>query len=297
MAAGTRKRWVKDLLTKRHSVEEAIGMPLGDILGCGHFGCVFRSEGPWVVKLSIDPTEGPIWATIGEKIEESRYGSDGFARVKSITRLKPDVGDSKRKNKLYAIVREDCEPLLTGTSASSYSDYTKQKMGVPNWTNSELHAALTGMVKLRNTNLPMEVVSRLENLQETLKGIHAYREWGHQARLSRPGARSHDRERFGMYGSSRTHSYQECIERALRATNLMNGAIGGALGESLSMLGDYGIVLFDVHLGNVGWRVHENIDGLDDAGETLVVYDPGHTPTDQTTAIQERFVANARWEG
>ena len=55
-----KKKWVEQLLTKRDKIEKAIGMPLGTMLGCGHWGCVFESTAPWVVKLSIDPTEGPI---------------------------------------------------------------------------------------------------------------------------------------------------------------------------------------------------------------------------------------------
>ena len=89
------------------------------------------------------------------------------------------------------------------------------------------------------------------------------------------------------------------VHRAMRAADRMRGGVGGYLGESLSMLAGMNIVLRDVHLLNIGWRVHEcvELDGQEDCAEagSIVIFDPGHTPTEHRTEIEERMIANARW--
>lgn len=296
----SRKRWVNDLLEHRDAVERAIGMPLGAMLGCGHFGCVFRSEGPWVVKLTVDPTEGPIWATIQEKIAEAVYGEDGFARVKEIVRLRPDVG----KRKLYAIVREDCDPLMEG-ERGVFSKRTMRELGIPEHLIDDeenqfgvgrLHAAVQSPSALGQVDIEQRYWQRWHDLDRTLTGILRYLGFGRAAR-DLCGPRSRRVPQFTGYGMVSTCS--EAKEKAVRAAELMQGgAVGAYLGESLGMLSDYDIVMFDLHLGNIGWRVHEQLtpDG-NEAPLCLVVYDPGHTPTDEKTEIEERMIANCRWGG
>jgi len=101
-----KKKWVEALLTKQAAIEDVLEVPIGRMLGCGHWGCVFESTTPFVVKFSIDPTEGPIWSKIVGLVREEQYGGMGFPNIKSITRLMPDISHSGKKRKVWAIVRD-----------------------------------------------------------------------------------------------------------------------------------------------------------------------------------------------
>lgn len=85
--------------------------------------------------------------------------------------------------------------------------------------------------------------------------------------------------RSGLLGKDSGYS------RIERAINAMYGSIGGPLGESLQMLLSNEFILHDVHLGNIGWREYAHIDGYEDQNEGLVIFDPGHTPTDKSAKL------------
>jgi hypothetical protein len=293
----TRKRWVRDLLEKRDAVEGAIGMPLGDMLGCGSYGCVFRSQGPWVVKLTVDQTEGPIWAEVVRLIDEEEWGSGGFSRVRKIVRLTPDVGAGRRKRKLYAIVREDCEPILS-TWEGRPSRYTWKMLGMPEdmldeWTISTFHAGMVPGIHRRLVRQygyeqweAEHAEERAKEFYDTCEALHRYRdlELDH-----RPGARRHA---WRTYQTPMPRG--QLIERLEQITYRMHGRWGEPMGESLRLLLSNGIVMRDLHFGNIGWRVHTEIDE-DHEPECLVIYDPGHTPTSHKPEIEQRMIANARW--
>ena len=59
------------------------------------------------------------------------------------------------------------------------------------------------------------------------------------------------------------------------------------------VLQDEGMVLRDVHLNNIGWRVHTEIDG-DTLADTLIIFDPGHTPTEDRDIRTEMLSNQAR---
>jgi hypothetical protein len=303
VTAKTRKRWIKDLLAKRKAVERAVGMPLGDMLGCGHFGCVFDSTGPWVVKLTVDPTEGPIWARIVGLIEEEDWGGQGFPRVKDIVRLRPDVGTAKRKRPLYAIVREDCEPCYTlQRGRFKVTDYTLTRLGLPldlatesQWQlmyGGQLNkAALLKTLKVTHgyeSLRAQETVERADEFVDTIKAIGHYTAHAQEYRNTLK-----HRDPYAYYtlpGVTR----EQVISRLEQYSYKAHGAIGEPVGESLRMLLGNDVILFDVHLQNIGWRVHEQI-GDDWQPDCVVIYDPGHTPTPLRPKIEQRMIENARW--
>ncbi len=257
----TRKKgWVETLLTKRAALEKVLGVPLGEMLGCGHFGCVFDSAPPWVVKFSIDPTEGPIWSKIVGLMKEERYGEGGFPEIKSITRILPDIPYGGRKKKVWAIVRESVAPVYK-SSGDEYTDFSIAKLG-PAAAGKRTDTIGAGE---RPPPLP-------QDFSEALYGLAQYqweaREW------------------------HKTHSdaSEQKIERILN--RYFSGAIAGPLGESLSMLASNRVYLRDVHRGNIGWHVAAPGDG--DDWDRLVIFDPGHTPTGPAKDIQEALIANGR---
>lgn len=248
------KSWVKMLLEHKPVLEGVVGADLGAVLGCGHFGCVVDMiNTPWVLKLTVDPTEAHIWKKITNLIEEERYGEDGFTRVTKIFELEPGIpyGKMGRKKKAYGIVREKIAPLLASgaTWVNDWSDYTKQ------------YIAATA------TTISLEA-----ELKENLRYIEYYRQFA---------GLSHVKD------SVHKLTYRD---KAESAAHRMYGGIGGALGESLVMLASNGVYLRDVHLNNIGWRVYPEIDGPGSyAQEGLVVFDPGHTPTEKRALPVERW--------
>lgn len=85
----------------------------GDSLGCGHFGCVFpiTNGRPWILKITRDPTEGPMQTFVAQQQAEGEYGYEGFAYVKAVFRLSDDIDWRKKKWPVYAILREEITPV------------------------------------------------------------------------------------------------------------------------------------------------------------------------------------------
>jgi hypothetical protein len=109
-------RWVNDLLVKREVLTRVFEMPVGRLLGCGGFGCVFKAQTPWTVKFTIDPDEGPMWARLWKLQQTECALYPAIPRIKEVVRLQPDVVLSPRRpritRKLYAVVREELSAPL-----------------------------------------------------------------------------------------------------------------------------------------------------------------------------------------
>jgi hypothetical protein len=314
-----KKAWVEQLLTKRDKIEAAIGMPLGAMLGCGHWGCVFESTPPWVVKLSIDPTEGPIWSKIAGLVRDEQWGLQGFPEIKSIHRITPDLVTGGRKRKVWAIVRENVEPVFKeykarelglhgGGTVLRTSPYTTEKLG--------LHAPVGAydfqrprgevadaavMLGLRRPSPPAELSAwtpQQEDFGRAIDGLMKYKEAATAWHTLRSPARTHGqiktqsyyRAQFGCGGPSQDRDCLEKIEYRLNriVETMFHGPACAPLGESLSMLASNGVYLRDVHLLNIGWHVARDADDWD----RIVIFDPGHTPTKSTGGIEEALVEN-----
>ena len=254
--------WAKDVLRKRERIEAILGQPIGDLYGCGHFGCVFRSTPPWSVKLTRDPTEGAMWAQLASFVRDNNYGTGGIARVRDIVRLRPDITFRRRTWPVHAVVREEILPLWEDRAGAGHvlTPYSQERLRI---TKPRVYR-------------PYES-SEAKEFDELLTGLGAYRE---------AATRWHEAARFRH--AYRARPIQEEAERKmLSATNLMSGPIGGYIGETLTVLADDGIYLRDVHQMNIGWRVHSRIGDEDELPETLIIFDPGHTPTGTEPEIRE----------
>lgn len=237
------KGWVKTLLDHKSPLERAAGGELGQVLGCGHWGCVVDIlDSPYVLKLTVDPTEAHVWAKIQSLIEEERYGDDGFPRLKNIFELQPGIpyGRKGRMHKAFGIVREKVAPCFD--SKGNESAFTKQ------------------YVQSRN---------------------NGYRDFRENIDLL-----LHYRTLAGFWHRDPHHRRDNLDRRIEQVLYRMGGPVGGPLGESLQMLLSNDVVLNDVHLGNIGWRVLNEVEGVE--GYTcLVIFDPGHTPTDKRQLPKE----------
>jgi hypothetical protein len=266
-----KKAWVEALLTKRPAIEHALGVPLGKMLGCGHWGCVLDSTPPWVVKLSIDPTEGPIWSKIAGLVKEEVWGDKGFTEIKSIHRLTPDIPYGGRKKKVWAIVREGVEPVFESVRGSlRYSDYTREQLGLDK--DTEVHGSSLAAYG-----------SDAEDFSRALDGLGRYQAATRAWHAMKRSTRSMAYQKF----VSREDA-EEKIERIVQ--HAFQGGIAAPLGESLHLLAMNGIYLRDVHLMNIGWHVPRDPD---DDWARIVIFDPGHTPTGGAE-IESLLIENGR---
>lgn len=279
-----RKKWVEALLGKRSRIEGALGASLGDMLGCGHWGCVFVSEGPWVVKLSIDPTEGPIWSKIAGLVEDEHYGGDGLVKLKSITRLTPDLVVGGRKRKVWAIVREGVEPV--------FREYRPKELGDRGRGTRTLTSKFTndllGYSKPQAWNLPV-MNHKQEDFAKGISSLFKYRDLARFWHIKHDALRGRQREKIvERYGAAFEEGLDRTAERIQHVADVgFSGPHMAPLGESLSMLASNGIYLRDVHNLNIGWHVPTG----DDDWARVVIFDPGHTPTEGVD-IEERLIEN-----
>lgn len=274
------KHWAQNIADRSDAYGRALGVPLGEILGCGHWGCVFDSTPPWVVKFSLDPNEGPIWQRILELLDEEAYGQGGLTRVKLLTRVEPGIKSGQRTKKLYAVVREAVAPaFMLGRGGEPFlTPHTAARLGLspnPDWRYDRSNEIIWDARMSRETGAEFARTYQADEFVENIKALQRYRieafEW---QRLRGPArdVTSHDR-----------------LERAI---NHMRGPTGGPLGETLQMLLSNEVVLGDVHLFNVGWRLHRDAPGFSGEDHTLVIFDPGHTPTRKNVPISTTLVSN-----
>jgi hypothetical protein len=106
---------VEHVERRRLDIDAALGVRIGELLGCGRGGgCVFASDPGLVVKFTESRRELAAWQALER--EQRRQRLPGFPVVERIAELRPSV----RAAPFYAIVREDVRPLLEFDSNLAY---------------------------------------------------------------------------------------------------------------------------------------------------------------------------------
>ena len=263
------KKWVDRLIAKRGALERVVDAPLGYMLGCGSWGCVFDSTPPWVVKFTIDPTEGAIWTFIKEWSSREQRAADGIVAVREIVRILPDVHVGDVVHPLHAIVREAVQPMYQG---AYFSERTLRELGLPEGYTVD-DDLLRRASEWEAPDITQETIHRAEELLETIEWLMSYRSAAGRWHESRQALR-------------KNYWLDEATDRAHALRRTRYGAL---IGESLLALIREGIVLRDVHLANVGWRFHARFGRLG-----LVIFDPGHTPVAGGAEIETVLVEEGR---
>jgi hypothetical protein len=125
-------------------------------LGCGHWGCVFASKHPeWVVKITLDPAEGPLVQRIMEE-RAQREGGDGTGPYYVLAGITYYGGLYEggsvmwrgKKSKVYIIVRERIEPIKWPGFLSNGKDVADGDHRPPllNWQLDEVRSQLSKTV-------------------------------------------------------------------------------------------------------------------------------------------------------
>jgi hypothetical protein len=263
------KKWVDRLIEKRGALERVVDAPLGHMLGCGSWGCVFESTSPWVVKFTIDPTEGAIWTIIKEWSSREQHAADGIVAVREIVRILPDVHVGVAVYPLHAIVREAVQPMYQG---DHLSEWTLRELGLPEGYVVD-DDMLRRTSEWQSPDITQETIRRAEGLLETIERLLSYRSAAGRWHESRQVLR-------------KNYLLSEATDRAHALQRTRYGAL---IGESLLSLIQEGIVLRDVHLANVGWRFHTRF-----GRPGLVIFDPGHTPVASGIEIETVLIEESK---
>ncbi len=250
MAAAVRPEWLPD--------QDA------DDLGCGHYGCVLATDDPGVVlKITSDPTEADF-----VQLALSLGGlPDGLVDYHEVLLL----DFSYRKRKVWAIWREaaySVGELYPGYSADR-SDYeVRSRLEFVDHLNQfKNHAA-----RFRDT------LERSKNPGKLLDDSKALEDWAWNAvGIDEAKGSPQDRgARAYSFVSSQRGAYR--LAASWRACGIISETMEHAylsdlVGAALSFYMEHGILLADVHAGNIG-RVER--PGWDPGEGPWVITDPGH---------------------
>lgn len=248
--------------------------PALEALGGGHFGFAYRlhrqgkaMEGPathLVFKVTRDPTEGPFCRWIQEEQEkESMLFCGGFARMHDVRRLPHEIDWRGKQWPCYIIVREEVEPVLGA------GGYLPPGLGTVTRALQMAGRALSTPRKRGRARLEMQMDSH-----------------GGMAFFGEPFF-------YGTRPARRLFDAEDVWNEALNRLGAYPGYEYVA-DTFARILDEYGIHLQDVHLGNLGRRLVEQGDEWSGVG-TIVIFDPGHTPTNQGLPIER--LANPRRRG
>ena len=284
--------WARFLESNLDRFRRTVRAPMGELLGCGLFGCVFASESPWVVKITRDPTEGEVWAYMAELLADPEVSSelDAYLRVKDVVRIRPDVIFKGEQMPVFGIVREEALPVLIGDDVASSE--TLRHVGV---TSDMLARAGVQSPSLNDISVALERFpepsrTRIRELFVVLLALQRYRKHALEFYKWRGMLTRRD------YGGLEREEAEEISDAAFRdmldaiATMRGDGYVnqfGEEIGQTLLASVQFGDLVFrDLHLLNVGWRIHETIDG-DTRPRCMVILDPGAMATPYSPDIRE----------
>jgi len=111
--------------------------PRGGYLGTGAWGAVYQTmAGRWVVKVTADPTEGPITSAIMSK--PSLRAHPGVAYFLKIWRLAEPAPFHGKRYTIYVIVRENIKPISYYAFADDYVARRARKILVGSNTKTDM---------------------------------------------------------------------------------------------------------------------------------------------------------------
>jgi hypothetical protein len=211
----------------------------------------------------------------------------GCLRVADVVRLRPDVlwkahaSSEPEQEPVYAILREEAQPMFETMG-------TGRKVWITDAT-----AAILGLPHMSTADLNLDGRRSAVEFRAAIKYMKAYTT---QARYIL------QEKEFGAAASSdpveiatRDEVMAETKDAAGRAARtLATHPLFADLGTTLyAALTEAEMYFPDLHIGNVGWRVHDDIEG-DVRPLTAVIIDPGIAETPYRPTVPERVLQNRR---
>lgn len=229
--------WVNEALRRPEKLERELGLRIGEVLGCGGWGCVLDTNGQWVIKLTLDPREVAAWSWLERFTERHGDRAAGIARVGEMLELEPRVYDtvSKGTRTAFLILREKVEPLPDESTASMRRHQAFESFGrfrVRGWYDDQA----AGLVRI------------LDRYIEVSKSL---------SRAILPWSK---------------RDYSERLVGVIQDLEVLHDDTV-PLAQTLYALWRDKFLVGDLHPGNLGWRISENIGGRR-LPSGLVITDP-----------------------
>ena len=291
---GPGKAWGDFVQENRPRFERTMGVPVGKLLGCGYFGCVFESSPPWVVKFTRDDTEGDVWSVMAELLADPEVTDElgAFLRVRDVARILPDVVFDDEEMPVFGIVREEALPVLYSPHIAT--EETLRRLGIttamlesanisPESPSMRQIAESLGAFPARERRATEELLVVLAALQHYRKHALVFSEW--RGRLTH-------RDYGGLGREEAEDIADEAFRQMLGTIDVMRGEgyvnrFGDVIGQTLAASVNFGDLVFrDLHLFNVGWRMHTDID-RDSRPDSMVILDPGAMATPYSPEVRE----------
>lgn len=255
-------------------------------LGCGHYGCVLATVGGGLVfKLSSDPSEAAFVAA-ALSLPASHW-PPGMIRYHDLFEI---PGETHRRRKVYGIVRQ--EATQVGLQLLPAPSWKEIRQSVPErWVQKYREDSIAEGV--RWLMLFKECASRVKEyigrqkgagVLETLEKIRSHESlairW--RAHEEPPEDRIAQDRWFKKFDYKRPKPFRGAeqaavdLQRCAEAAEMMSSSIHfvSSIGAALDYYLDQGMLLADVHLGNIGEAEVEWDTG--DLGLDMVITDPGH---------------------
>lgn len=204
-------------------------------LGHGHWGVVFRTSDPGkVFKVSVDPTEGPIWqAFLNSGLDKQLKG---LATCYSLLRLPAIYAWRKHPYFVWAILRENINPR-PAIRAFGMGTYEEREEAQASNAMMKYFDASRDFVRLKTRYKKQMAEERMEEAVGNL------------------------------YNHQPSYFVAELIEEARRTL---------------------GIVMTDVHFGNIGYRTMDDPENEKYASNVeWTVFDPGHSSIEDKPEVME----------
>ena len=288
--------WASFLESNLDRFQRTLDVPIGARLGCGRFGCVFESRIPWVVKLTRDESEGPIWSYMSELLSDTDLTASlaAFLRVHDVVRIRPDVVFNDEVQPVFAIVREQAEPVFDQVEVVNPRDkydtsfetaLSAQTLKILGVTSAALKRAdlqtpvLYKRMSERIEMFPKGVQTQFAELHLAIQGTRSYRQF----------ADVFHRLRWKPNKTAAENMQAAETEAMLLAacSVLERLELSRELGVTLAIAHTEADLIFrDLHLYNIGWRTHRVIDGQK-LPQCMVILDPGAMATPYMPEIRE----------
>jgi hypothetical protein len=302
--------WSSFIAANLDRFQRTLDVPLGAELGCGRFGCVFASEEPWVIKITRDESEGPVWRYQQELLNKPDEGFEelpellpAFLQVHDVVRVTPDVIFNGESQPVYGIVRESAAPIFTQVAVRNpFNDTPTYKMALSEETERKIGLS---PVALKRVGLPSPVLysslseaiarfhpgvqKKFSLLHQTLEATRRYRmaadRFGNlrwvPMRLKEGGGTKREQEAAAELADDALR------DMAVAWRELQRNPLGAELGLTLeTALNSADLAFRDLHAFNIGWRTHEVIDGVT-RPMCMVILDPGAMATPVQPDIRE----------
>ena len=228
-----------------------------DELGCGHYGCVLRTNDPAVVlKITSDPTEAAfVMLLLKKNIQE-----DGIVHYRSATKM----SGLRRGRELFAIWRESAYEVGSALRVTRDTDeYLRQMLNnLANRLMSFRKYASAVRELLKKRKDPWQIVDYAFNALQNGAPEHG------RVELAGRRGESVTFNPLGLNVKQRVSGLLKACET--EAQMMANEAEGYLVGQALENMLSEGILLADVHEGNIG------LVDRPDHTRAIVITDPGH---------------------